>query len=206
MATGRAEAGRRKERSAETEQALKDAARRLFAERGYLNTKITDITAAAGRAAGSFYNHFSGKEELLQALLKDFAAEGDTAAEEREHNPDFTDTDAVRFHVEQYWTFARRNWPVLRAVGQAALVSDEFARLAGRFSIEQRAEISDHLDGFAAAGLRLPSTPDASLAMMFLTVQSLLDAVEQGTVTLTDDEAVEALTRFVYRGLTGRDY
>ncbi|WP_024805367.1 TetR/AcrR family transcriptional regulator [Nocardia sp. BMG51109] len=206
MATGRAEPGRRKERSAETEKALKDAARRLFAERGYLNTKITDITAAAGRAAGSFYNHFAGKEELLRALLGDFAAEGDSAAETREHNPDFTDPDAVRFHVEQYWTFSRRNWPVLRAVQQAALVNDEFAELSGRFAAEQLGEIIDHLDGFAAAGLRLPSTFDGSLAMMFLAVHGLLEAVEQGTVDLTDEQAIDGLTRFVYRGLTGRDY
>ncbi|BCK56377.1 TetR/AcrR family transcriptional regulator [Nocardia wallacei] len=206
MATGRAETGRRRERSAETEQALKDAARRLFAERGYLNTKITDITAAAGRAAGSFYNHFASKEELLQALLADFAAQGDTAAEGTSHNPDFTDPAAVRFHVEHYWTFARRNWPVLRAMNQAALVNEEFARRTARFAVEQRKDIDDHLDGFAAAGLRLPSSRDASLAMMFLSLHAMLEAVEEGTVRLTDEQAIEGLTRFVYRGLTGRDY
>ncbi len=196
---------RRKEQSAETEQALKDAARRLFAERGYLNTKITDITAAAGRAAGSFYNHFASKEELLQALLKDFVADGDAAADQDEHRADFTDPAAVRYHVRSYWGFARRHWPTLRAMNQAALVNDEFAHLAARFAAEERAELSDHLDGFAAAGLQLPSTPEASLAMMFLMVHGLLEAVEEGTVELTDPEAVDGLTRFIYRGLTGRD-
>ncbi|WP_308163437.1 TetR/AcrR family transcriptional regulator [Nocardia alni] len=197
--------GGRAARAAETEQALKDAARRLFAERGYLNTKITDITAAAGRAAGSFYNHFSSKEQLLQALMEDFAQDGDSAAEQQAHSPDFTDPAAVRFHVESFWQFARRHWPVLRAVRQAALVDDEFARVSSRFGADQRNEVADHLDGFPAAGLSLPSTPEASLAMMFLAVQGLLEAVEEGVVELTDDEAIAGLSRFIYRGLTGRD-
>ncbi|MTE15121.1 TetR/AcrR family transcriptional regulator [Nocardia aurantiaca] len=198
-------AGRRSERSAETEQALKHAARRLFAERGYLNTKITDITAAAGRAAGSFYNHFASKEELLQALLKDLADESDISTEDPAHRADFTDPGSVRFHVASYWSFARKNWPVLRAVQQAALVNDDFARIAARFATEQRDEVGDHLDGFAPAGLRLPGSADASLAMMFLTVTGLLQAVEEGGLALTDEQAVDSLTRFIYRGLTGRD-
>ncbi|WP_306362121.1 TetR/AcrR family transcriptional regulator [Nocardia sp. CC227C] len=198
--------GKRQERAAETEQALKAAARKLFAERGYLNTKITDITAVAGRAAGSFYNHFASKEELLQSLLKDLADEGDSRAESPDHNPDFTDPEAVRYHIRGYWTAARENWPVFRAVSQAALVNEDFARMMGRFTAEQREDVLDHLDGFAAAGLRLPSTPDASLSMMFLVASGLLQAVQDGTVDLTDEQAVEGITRFVYRGLTGRDY
>ncbi|MEU2037526.1 TetR/AcrR family transcriptional regulator [Nocardia niwae] len=196
----------RKEKSAETEQALKAAALRLFAERGYLNTKITDITATAGRAAGSFYNHFASKEELLQALLNDLAAAGDERAEGPGHNPDFSDPEAVRYHVAGYWTFAREHAPVLRAVNQAALVNEDFAQMVARFGSRQRADIADHVAGFADKGLRLPSTDDASLAMMFMLTQSLLAAVEEGNVELTDEQAVEGLTRFIYRGLTGRDY
>ncbi|WP_040809335.1 TetR/AcrR family transcriptional regulator [Nocardia concava] len=200
-----AKAQRRSEKSAETEQALKQAAHRLFAERGYLNTKITDITAAAGRAAGSFYNHFASKEELLSALLKDLADESDTSAEDPAHIADFTDPESVRYHVAAYWNFGRRNWPVLRAVSQAALVNDDFARIAARFATEQREEVADHLDGFGPAGLRLPGPPEVSLAMMFQSATGLLQAVEEGGMQMTDEQAIDALTRFVYRGLTGRD-
>lgn len=145
-------------------------------------------------------------ERLLQALLEDFAAEGDTSAEASAHDPDFTKPAAVEFHIEQYRRFARRNWPVLRAVTQAALVDGEFARLANRFTTGQLEEVVDHVDGFGAAGLRLPSTPDVSVAMMFLLIRALLEAVEEGVLAVDDEQAVAGLTRFVYRGLTGRDY
>ncbi len=196
----------RRERAEETEQALKAAARQLFAERGYLNTKITDITAAAGRAAGSFYNHFAGKEDLLRALMADLGAAGDEQAGHTDHNPDFSDPEAVRFHLAAFWQFAREHAVVLRAVNQAALVNEEFGREMAQFGADQRLDIADHLDGLVAKGLRLPSTPDASLAMIFLLAQGLHTAVDEGSLELTDTEAVEGLTRFVYRGLTGRDY
>ncbi|WKG07357.1 TetR/AcrR family transcriptional regulator [Nocardia sp. PE-7] len=199
-------AGSRREKSAETEQALKAAARQVFAEHGYLNAKITDITTAAGRAAGSFYNHFASKEELLQALLRDMAVASDERAADPEHNGDFTDAAAVRYHVRGYWTFAREHASVLRAIGQAALVSPDFARIIAGFGAEQRADIADHVADFPDRGLRLPGTVDASLAMMFAAVDGTLRMVEDGSVTLTDEEAIESITRFVYRGLTGRDY
>ncbi|MFG1795086.1 TetR/AcrR family transcriptional regulator [Nocardia sp. NPDC049149] len=195
----------RKEKSAETEHALKAAALRLFAERGYLNTKIADITTEAGRAAGSFYNHFAGKEELLQALLNDIETQADVVVEGPDHNADFTDPDAVRFHIEQYWLSYRRHWAVFRSMQQAALVNDDFARQLGEFAKQQLRDIADHLDGFAEKGLTLPSTPNASLAMMFQLTTAMVQGIEDGTVELTDKQAVDGLTRFIYRGLTGRD-
>src|SRR3984885_1851237 len=85
--------GVRKARAAEPEAALKEAARRQFAERGYLNTKITDITAAAGRATGSFYEHFAGKEDLLRVLLADMHAQGSASFDFEEDGPPHDLTD-----------------------------------------------------------------------------------------------------------------
>ncbi len=201
----------RKEKAAETEAALKAAARRVFAHKGYLNTKITDITADAGRAAGSFYNHFASKEELLEALLADIATSGDESALTEGHLSDFSDPAAVRWHVAQYWEFYKEHASTMRALGQAALVNDAFARTLAGFGATQAADLNGHLEHITAAGMRLPARLDLSIVMMYRLVDSfaqmwLLDPAPTGWTPPTDEEAVEALTRFVYRGFTGRDY
>jgi len=201
----------RKEKAAETETALKEAAKRVFAARGYLNTKITDITSEAGRAAGSFYNHFAGKEELLEALLGEISASGDNSAMAPGHDPDFSDPDAIRWHVRMYWTFYRENAATMQALRQAAMVSEEFARKLATFGASQQEDIRGHLAHVTAKGMELPATTQISLAMMYRLVDGfaqmwLLDPPPDGWDPVSDEQAVESLTRFIYRGFTGRDY
>jgi AcrR family transcriptional regulator len=201
----------RKEKAAETETALKAAARRVFARKGYLNTKITDITAEAGRAAGSFYNHFAGKEELLESLLADIAASGDESALTEGHLSDFSDPAAVRWHVAQYWDFYKEHASTMQALRQASMVNDAFARTLASFGATQASDLDGHLAHVTAAGMRLPASTELSIAMMYQLVDSfaqmwLLDPAPAGWTPPTDEEAIEALTRFVYRGFTGRDY
>ncbi len=70
-----ASTGRNERRKARTRSSLLDAARTLFAERGFEHTTIADITDGADLGVGSFYNHFDSKEELLAALLEQALSE-----------------------------------------------------------------------------------------------------------------------------------
>ena len=47
-----------------------DEAARLFYEDGFPATSVRKITAACGVTAGSLYNHYGSKEEVLYAILK----------------------------------------------------------------------------------------------------------------------------------------
>ncbi len=47
---------------------LLDASLKLFREKGYEQTKVVDITRAAGVAKGTFFNYFPTKERVLLAL------------------------------------------------------------------------------------------------------------------------------------------
>jgi AcrR family transcriptional regulator len=65
----RTRAARAEGRAAREE--LLAAALRVFARRGYREAGVDDIAAEAGYSKGALYWHFSGKEELLEALLED---------------------------------------------------------------------------------------------------------------------------------------
>ncbi|MTD55018.1 TetR/AcrR family transcriptional regulator [Amycolatopsis pithecellobii] len=192
---------KRKEKAAETEAALKEAAKRLFADRGYLNTKITDVTTEAGRAAGSFYNHFASKEELLEALLADVSAESDKITTRTGHKGDFSDPDAIRWHVRAFLDLYRKNAPTMRALRQAALVSDTFADTLARFGADEAADVLDHLRGLA-----LPADPRTTFTMMSALVDNFVQQWPAVLPGLSEEDVVEALTRFLYRGFTGKDY
>ncbi|MFD0713789.1 TetR/AcrR family transcriptional regulator [Paenibacillus sp. GCM10027626] len=60
-----------KEQDAGRRKQLMDIAVQLFAQKGYPNTKISDIVAAAGVAQGTFYWYFKSKQEIVIQLVAD---------------------------------------------------------------------------------------------------------------------------------------
>ncbi len=62
--------GRRERRRRETRERIFRAALRLFGQRGFLATKIEDITEAADVGKGTFFNYFPSKEHLLVAFAE----------------------------------------------------------------------------------------------------------------------------------------
>ncbi len=50
-------------------QHILEAAEQIFAERGFENTKLQDISAMAGVSMGTIYSIFASKEDLFRAIL-----------------------------------------------------------------------------------------------------------------------------------------
>jgi len=54
-----------------TKRRIFETATKLFAEKGFDNTGIEEITAVAGYAKGALYYHFETKEDLFDLLLEE---------------------------------------------------------------------------------------------------------------------------------------
>jgi AcrR family transcriptional regulator len=196
--------GVRKVRAAETQTALKEAARRLFVERGYLNTKITDITSAAGRATGSFYEHFSSKQDLLEALLTDMRGDASEAMAEHPREHDLTDRGQLHAHLDVTWHSMRVNLPVVVALHESDMTATDRPDQAWRRLVEETDVLREHLEYLREQGHELPGDPTLVAAAMGGMVSTLAYALlRSNEPAYPDDQVVETLTALLRNGLAG---
>jgi AcrR family transcriptional regulator len=105
-----------------------DAARRVFERDGFLDARITDITAEAGVAAGSFYTYFTSKEDVFGAVIE--------AVNEEMLHPrlrEFADREDPVSVIEAanraYLVAYRRNAKLMGLMEQVAQVNEQFRKM-----------------------------------------------------------------------------
>ena len=203
--------GERKVRAAQTEAVLKTAAQQQFAERGYLNTKITDITDAAGRAVGSFYQHFASKEDLLQALLADMHAQAGRALDDDGPAHDLTDPDQLREHLAAAWGVMRDYRPVMTALFESALAAGPASGELWKQLTADTVMLREHLQYLQEQGHALPGDPVLIAAamggMLSMLAYALLPAAPEAPGAdhpgYPDAQIIDALTGLLLHGLAG---
>ena len=178
---------------------LVDAASRVFTEKGYAATTVSDITREAGTAHGTFYVYFRGKEDIFDAAAQHYvtqifqtvadiaAAPGKTALEKL--------TEVLRVNSEpglsEWWGFQEFNQPhllhVRARVGQKA--AEMFLPLLARV-------ISDAVE---EGSIDVPS-PEATAT--FLIGAGLVQREDlKGTESLSNEDWTRAYEEFARRVL-----
>jgi AcrR family transcriptional regulator len=179
---------------------FKAAARRVFARQGYNATKITDITAEAGRAAGGIYRYFPSKSAVLMALADDFFdALHERVVHTAGHEHTVTTEGEVHEHVQAYWRTYREYLPEMVAIYEASMSDPAFATIWQRMRGRDLAIWREHIKELRAH-LGKPPADAAKLARLVL---SLLEHYcHTSSLHLDSGEAdVEALAAFVYGGI-----
>lgn len=66
---------KREEQREQTKRLLLQTAQRVFAEKGIMNTRMSDIAQAAGVSHGTVFLHFSTQEALITEVVEAFGGE-----------------------------------------------------------------------------------------------------------------------------------
>src|SRR5256884_8170594 len=111
---------RRERRSADIRERLFRSALLLFAQKGFAETTVEDITEAADVGKGTFFNYFPSKDHILLAFgemqLSKLEAAIEVARQTNEPMPQFLRSLGVRMTQEP-----TRNPAIIRALLQAYL-------------------------------------------------------------------------------------
>ena len=126
----------RTERGRRTLRAILDAATAEFAEKGFHDASISQITQRAGVALGSFYTYFDSKEAVFKALVSDMSAQvRDHVGPHIASAPD--QLAAERAGLLTFLEFVRQHKEIYRIIDEAEFVDAESYRRHYESTVER---------------------------------------------------------------------
>lgn len=179
-------------RGLRTRAALVAAARTVFERDGFLEARLTDITAEAHCAIGTFYTYFASKEEAFTAVLE--AAQDDMLHPGMPHVGDSDDPVAViEASNRAYLVAYKRNARLMALMHQVAAIDPKFKELRIRRARRFAERNARHISELQHRGL-----VDASFDP-FLTARTLSGMVSRAAEDglLNEDRDIEEIVAVV---------
>ncbi|ABK64480.1 TetR/AcrR family transcriptional regulator [Mycobacterium avium subsp. hominissuis] len=191
----------------QTRQAIEQAARKLFAERGFHGTTLADITSAAGKSPAVFYRYFADKEDLLAALAESFLHEVVTPSGLSVHLPDSPDDDAFfTAVVTGYWNMFKQNIGIMIAVAQLAATQQRFAAVQNefrRFGIDLVAASVRRAQEQGYGTELHPQHTAAAIALLFENFTTVFVGPSGLGIEISDEDAIATLSTIWKKTLYG---
>lgn len=104
------------QRGRQTRDKLVAAAREIFSRAAFSDVRITDITAAAGVASGTFYTYFDSKEEIFREIAGQVLQEMSEAFRGRGRERHQTIAERVEANTRSYFACVRANRQIARSI------------------------------------------------------------------------------------------
>jgi AcrR family transcriptional regulator len=184
---------RRKEK---TRQELLAAAKKILAEKGYHNTKIIDIAAAADIGVGTFYLYYPTKDALFLELVEDTARILKEEIDQAKA-PVVDRLEKLRAAHRAFFHFAQNNRDLLKIVfGHGNTFNELLRRVYAMFVADTVTDFNDGLNQGVFRPLH-PETVANALVGMFAQVVSWW--IEQEGPSA--EEMAETMTNFILHGL-----
>jgi AcrR family transcriptional regulator len=191
----------------QTRAAIEQAARKLFAERGFHGTTLADITSAAGKSAAVFYRYFTDKEDLLAALAESFLHDVVTPSGMSVDLPSSADDEAFFTSVVTgYWNIFKQNIGIMIAVAQLAATQQRFAVVQNEFRRFGMDIVAASVRRAQEQGYGAELNPEhiaAAIALLFENFTTVIVGPSELGVEISDQDAIATLSTVWKKTLYG---
>ncbi|HEU4963704.1 MAG TPA: TetR family transcriptional regulator [Bacilli bacterium] len=188
--------------SEDVKSRILDAAKRLFAERGYDATSVRQICEEAGANVALVSYHFGGKEKLLLCLCEQFFPGTETFAEFDEIEDPI---DRVKQFIKLHYQWKRRNSEISQIVYNEMMLQSERRELLQQYVYPVWKRLQKALREAREQERLQFSSLDVALLYANGTLtyphhanffDSMLDGEQH-----TDEELIRTYTRYILLGL-----
>ena len=191
----------------QTRYAIEQAARKLFAERGFHGTTLADITSAAGKSPAVFYRYFADKEDLLATLAKSFLHDVVTPSGLSVRLPDSPeDSEFFTSVVTGYWNMLKQNIGIMIAVAQLAATQQRFAAVQNEFRRFGMDIVGASVRRAQEHGYGRELDPEhtaAAIALLFENFTTVLVGTSGLGIQISDEDAIATLSTIWKKTLYG---